>query len=131
MIYFSIKKRLLLGIFLSMILVLGGMGLAAHFVTEHESQEIFSARLATSARVLEVLAAKQLEHATITKPIIIELPKELEHQQPHSEEITGHPYESKISFQVWHSNGTLLAKSATAPDEPLGPMIDGDRKSVV
>jgi two-component system sensor histidine kinase QseC len=125
MIYFSIKKRLLLGIFLSMILILGGMGLAAHFVTEYESQEIFSARLATSARVLEVLTAKQLEHATITKPIIIELPKELEHQQPHSEEITGHPYESKISFQVWHSNGTLLAKSATAPDEPLGPMIDG------
>ena len=36
MTYFSIRKRLLLGIFLSMILILGGMGLAAHFVTEHE-----------------------------------------------------------------------------------------------
>jgi two-component system sensor histidine kinase QseC len=125
MTYFSIRKRLLLGIFLSMIMVLGGMGLAAHFVTEHESKEIFSARLATSARVLEVLAAKQLEHATITNPIIIELPKELEHQHSSTEEISGHPYESKISFQVWHSNGTLLAKSATAPDKPLGPMVEG------
>jgi two-component system sensor histidine kinase QseC len=125
MIYFSIRKRLLLGIFISMIMVLGGMGLAAHFVTKHESQEIFSARLATSARVLEVLVAKQLEHATIANPIIIELPKELEHQHTSTEEISGHPYESKISFQVWHSNGKLLAKSATAPDKPLGPMIEG------
>ena len=131
MIYFSIRKRLLLGIFLSMILILGGMGLAAHFVTEHESEEIFSARLATSARVLEVLAAKQLEHATITKPIIIELPKELEHQHSSTEEITGHPYESKISFQIWHSNGTLLAKSATAPDKPLGPMTEGFGKNLI
>lgn len=125
MIYFSIRKRLLLGIFLSMFMILGGMGLAAHFVTEHESKEIFSARLATSARVLEVLVAKQLEHATIANPIIIELPKELEHQYSSTEEISGHPYESKISFQVWHSNGTLMAKSATAPDKPLGPMIEG------
>ena len=131
MIYFSIRKRLLLGIFLSMILILGGMGIAAHFVTEHESEEIFSARLATSARVLEALAAKQLEHATIAKPIIIELPKELEHQHSSTEEITGHPYESKISFQIWHSNGTLLAKSATAPDKPLGPMTEGFGKNLI
>jgi two-component system sensor histidine kinase QseC len=114
-----------------MIMILGGMGLAAHFVTEHESEEIFSARLATSARVLEVLAAKQLEHATITNPIIIELPKELEHQHSSTEEISGHPYESKISFQIWHSNGKLLAKSATAPDKPLGPMTEGFGKNLI
>lgn len=114
-----------------MILILGGMGLAAHFVTEHESEEIFSARLATSARVLEVLAAKQLEHATITNPIIIELPDELEHQHSSTEEISGHPYESKISFQIWHSNGKLLAKSATAPDKPLGPMTEGFGKNLI
>ena len=129
MIYFSIRKRLLLGIFLSIIVILGGMGLAAHLVTEHESEEIFSARLATSARVLEVLVAKQLEHATIANPIIIELPKELEHQHSSTEEINGHPYESKISFQIWHSNGKLLAKSATAPDKPLGPMTEGFGKN--
>ena len=114
-----------------MILILGGMGLAAHFVTEHESEEIFSARLATSARVLEVLAAKQLEHATINNPIIIELPDELEHQHSSTEEISGHPYESKISFQIWHSNGKFLAKSATAPDKPLGPMTEGFGKNLI
>ena len=114
-----------------MIMILGGMGLAAHLVTEHESEEIFSARLATSARVLEVLVAKQLEHATIANPIIIELPKELEHQHASTEEINGHPYESKISFQVWHSNGKLLAKSATAPDKPLGPMTEGFGKNLI
>jgi two-component system, OmpR family, sensor histidine kinase QseC len=131
MTYFSIRKRLLLGIFLSMIMILGGMGLVAHLVTEHESEEIFSARLATSARVLEVLTARQLEHATITNPIIIELPDELEHQHSSTEEINGHPYESKISFQIWHNNGKLLAKSATAPDKPLGPMTEGFGKNLI
>lgn len=129
MIYFSIRRRLLVGILLSMIVILAGMGIAAHRVTDHESEEIFSARLATSARVLEALVAKQLEHATISNPIIIQLPKELEHSHEEDEEITGHPYESKISFQVWHENGQLLAKSATAPDKPLGPFTEGFSKS--
>ena len=129
MIYFSIRKRLLVGILLSMIVILVGMGITAHRVTDHESEEIFSARLATSARVLEVLVARQLEHATINNPIIIELPKELEHHNHDSEEVTGHPYESKIAFQVWHENGRLLAKSATAPNKPLGPFTEGFSKN--
>ena len=85
MIYFSIRRRLLVGILLSMIVILAGMGIAAHRVTDHESEEIFSARLATSARVLEALVAKQLEHATISNPIIIQLPKELEHSHEEDE----------------------------------------------
>jgi two-component system sensor histidine kinase QseC len=129
MVYFSIRRRLLVGILLSMLVILMGMGIAAHRVTDHESEEIFSARLATSARVLEAFVAKQLEHATITNPIIIQLPKELEHSHDGDEDIMGHPYESKISFQVWHENGQLLAKSATAPDKPLGPFTEGFSKS--
>jgi two-component system sensor histidine kinase QseC len=108
-----------------MVIVMGSVGLAAHWVSEHETDEIFSARLATSARVLEALLARQLEKATIEKPIEIRLPKELENRSGDEKLHSGHPYESKIAFQVWTDDGRLLAKSATAPDLPLGPRVSG------
>jgi two-component system sensor histidine kinase QseC len=124
---YSIRQRLVFGIFISMLFILGGMGVWSHLVAEHESEEIFSARLATSARVLESLVAKQLEKATITSPIIINLPKELEDHDG-ADEVTGHPYETRIAFQVWNKSGTLLAKSASAPNEPLGSFVAGFTK---
>ena len=124
---YSIRQRLVLSILLSMLFILGGMGIWSHLVADHESEEMFSARLATSARVLESLVARQLEKATITSPIIINLPKELEDHDGASE-VAGHPYETKIAFQVWNKSGTLLANSASAPNEPLGSFVAGFTK---
>ena len=122
---FSIRQRLVYGIFIAMVLILSVMGYAAYLVTDHESEEIFSARLATSARVLEALVARQLEKATITSPIIISLPDELEITDEHFSQKVGHSYESKIAFQVWHQDGVLLARSASAPNKALGPLQAG------
>ncbi len=122
---FSIRQRLVYGIFIAMALILSVMGYAAYLVTDHESEEIFSARLATSARVLEALVARQLEKATITSPIIIALPDELEITDEHFSQKVGHSYESKIAFQVWHQDGVLLARSASAPNKALGPLQAG------
>ncbi|WP_255536194.1 ATP-binding protein [Polynucleobacter sp. 30F-ANTBAC] len=127
---YSIRQRLVVGILISMLFILGGMGFWSQLVAEHESEEIFSARLATSARVLESLVARQLEKATITNPIIINLPKELEEADGAGEE-TGHPYESRIAFQVWRNDGTLLAKSASAPNETLGSLKPGFTKHLL
>lgn len=124
---YSIRQRLVLSIFISMLFILGGMGIWSHLVADHESEEMFSARLATSARVLESLVARQLEKATITSPIIINLPKELEDHDG-ANEVTGHPYETKIAFQVWSKSGSLLAKSVSAPNEPLGSFVAGFTK---
>lgn len=122
---YSIRRRLVSGTLASMIVILGGIGIAAHQVARHESEEIFSARLATSARVLEAMVARQLEKATIIEPIVIALPKELEHASGDAPEKYGHSYETKIAFQVWHDNGALLAKSASAPNKVLGPLVAG------
>lgn len=126
----SMRRRLIVGNLVSMLLVLGGIGVAVHQVAEHESEEIFSARLATSARVLDALVTRQLEHATITHPIVIDLPRELEHFESEEPEVYGHAYETKIAFQVWHQEGRLLARSASAPDEPLGPLAAGFHHAV-
>lgn len=121
----SIRRRLVSETLGIMILILGLIAIAAHEVARHESEEIFSARLATSARVLEALAARQLEKATISSPIVIALPRELEHATGDEPEEYGHPYETKIAFQVWRDDGTLLAKSALAPDEALSRLQPG------
>lgn len=122
---YSIRRRLVIAILGAMIAILGGIGLASHLVTQHESEEIFSARLATTARVLEALAARQLETASISQPIIITLPGELENSSSGNQEAYGHDYESKIAFQVWHDDGILLARSASAPDKAFGPFAAG------
>jgi len=118
--HYSVRRRLLLSLFFSMLVILGSVGLAANWVSQHEVDEIFSARLATSARVLEALLARQLEKATISQPLVITLPQALEHADSDEPTTLGHPYESKIAFQVWRSDGMLLAKSASAPVHPLG-----------
>jgi len=122
---YSLRERLLWSLFISMVFILGSIGLVANQVSQHEAEEIFSARLATSARVLEALLAPSLGKATLTQPIVIRLPEELEHAEADQPTSMGHPYESKLAFQVWSEEGLLLAKSATAPFDMLGPRVAG------
>ncbi|HZW13393.1 MAG TPA: sensor histidine kinase [Noviherbaspirillum sp.] len=122
---YSVRRRLVTGTLACMVLILGGIGYAVNDAARHESEEIFSARLATSARVLEALVARQIEMASISQPIVISLPKELESAEDDEPEDYGHPYETKIAFQVWDDEGRLLVKSALAPATALGPLRAG------
>jgi two-component system sensor histidine kinase QseC len=121
----SIRARLLVGILISLAVILGAAALASYAVSRHEAEELFGARLATSARVLESLVAKQVAHATLAEPIIVELPKELELLEGDAGTPYGHPYETKIAFQVWRDDGVLLARSASAPKASLGTNTAG------
>ena len=122
---YSGRRRLVVATLIGMLLIFSGIGLAAHAVARYESEELFSARLATSARVLEALVARQLSLATLERPIVITLPRELEAATSNEPETYGHRYETKVAFQVWHSDGTLLAKSASAPSAALAPLRAG------
>ena len=122
---YSGRRRLVAATLICMLGIFIGIGLGAHAVARRESDELFSARLATSARVLEALVAKQLEHATISKPLVIALPHELETTTSNEPKAYGHRYETKIAFQVWNAEGMLLAKSASAPMVPLAPLRIG------
>jgi two-component system sensor histidine kinase QseC len=121
----SIRARLLIGILLALVLILGTAAWWSYEVTKHESEELFSARLATSARVLEALVARSVDHATLSHPLVIALPKELEHSTDDQGSALGHPYETKIAFQVWHEDGTLLARSTSASLRPFSPNASG------
>lgn len=128
---YSIRRRLVIGTLACMILILGGIGIVAHKMARHESEEIFSARLATSARVLEALVARQIEKATISVPIEIVLPKALEEAKGDEPQDYGHPYETKIAFQVRNTQGALLARSSSAPDAALGEMKAGFSRNTI
>jgi hypothetical protein len=70
----SIRLLLLAG---SAIILLGVLGLTTWLSMEagrDEAGELFDARLATSARVLDSLMARQIEHATINAPLVMSLP---------------------------------------------------------
>lgn len=122
---YSLRRRMVGATLACMLLIFGGIGLGAHRVARHESEELFSARLATSARVLEALVAHQLGAATAARPIEIALPKELESVTSDEPQAFGHRYENKVAFQVWGDDGQLLARSVSAPGVTLGKLVAG------
>jgi two-component system sensor histidine kinase QseC len=121
----SILALLLAGTSAALLAVLGVAAWLSFAGSEEEAQELFDARLATSARVLEALVARQLENATVAAPIVIALPGPLESESHDVPGPLGHYYETKIAFQVRDANGRLLARSASAPDAPFAPLAAG------
>ena len=123
--YFSLRRHLVIGIVSATVLILGGVAFATYWALEHETDEIFKARLATSARVLEALITDQIEHRPPNDPISISLPASIETNSSATGDSSGHEYERKIAFQVWNDTGLLLAKSESAPAKPLSPFVEG------
>lgn len=72
---------------------------------ESEAEELFDAHLAQTAALLAVLSSEQSG----------DLP----------EELPSHRYARKVAFQVWSDKGKLLARSTTAPREPLTDQAKG------
>ena len=121
----SILALLLAGTSAALLAVLGAAAWLSFAGSEEEAQELFDARLATSARVLEALVARQVEKATIAAPIVIALPGPLESESHDVPGPLGHYYETKIAFQVRDASGRLLARSASAPAAPFAPLAAG------
>jgi two-component system sensor histidine kinase QseC len=121
----SIRAVLLAGTIATLLVVLGVAAWMSFEGSEEEAQELFDARLATSARVLEAFLARQVEHATVAAPIVIQLPAPIEAAEHDALRTEGHYYETKIAFQVWSGDRRLLVRSASAPDTPFAPLAAG------
>jgi two-component system sensor histidine kinase QseC len=72
---------------------------------ESEAEELFDAHLAQTAALLVVLSSEESS----------DLP----------EELPSHRYARKVAFQIWSDKGKLLARSTTAPREPLTDQTKG------
>ena len=108
-----------------LIVVLGAAAWLGYLAGEHEAEEVFDARLATSARVLDALVARELETTGAAQPLVVTLPWPLDRAPDQAPNPLGHYYETKIAFQVWNDRGALLLRSASAPAAAFAPMTAG------
>ena len=122
---YSMRAVLLAGTIATLLAVLGAAAWLSFEGSEDEAHELFDARLATSARVLEAFLARQVDHATLDSPIVIKLPAEIEASGHDAPSPLGHYYETKIAFQVWNNDRKLLVRSELAPRTPFAPVLAG------
>jgi len=117
----SIRRRtltLIIGLLLTGLLVLSLFNLHD---SNHEIAEVYDAQLAQNARLLlgvmhMPLASKEREdlYQAFNKALGGAMPK-----------VDGHPYESKIAFQVWNNQGEVLVHTASAPSFTTPPTAPG------
>ncbi|MGV8918138.1 MAG: ATP-binding protein [Pseudomonas sp.] len=89
--------------------------------SNHEIAEVYDAQLAQNARLLQGvmrMPLAQKEHAQLYQAFN----QALGQAEPR---VDGHPYESKIAFQVWDLQGNLLVHTASAPSFAQPPQSKG------
>lgn len=117
----SIRRRtltLIIGLLLTGLLVLSVFNLHD---SNHEIAEVYDAQLAQNARLLQGVMRMPLasqEHADLYQAFN----KALSEAAPR---VDGHPYESKIAFQVWNQQGEVLVHTASAPSFTSPPLTPG------
>ena len=117
----SIRRRTLT---LIIGLVLAGLAVISVFNwndSNHEIAEVYDAQLAQNARLLQGVMRMPLaskEHAELYQAFN----KALGEAVP---SVDGHPYESKIAFQVWNRQGEVLVHTASAPSFTAPPSQPG------
>lgn len=93
-----------------------------------EAGELFDAKLAHSARVLQGLAEDALAHGALREADALVIGVYEGGGEGIGEALAtpaGHAYETKLTFQAWRPDGTLLLRSSNAPAQPLAPRRDG------
>lgn len=145
----SIRLLLLAGSAIILLGVLGSTVWLAVVAGRDEADELFDARLATSARVLDSLMARQIEHATLSSPLVMDLPAPIRAgARAHDRAIDagsnmplswrlqdwlfghhdvetplGHEYETHIAYQIWSdaSDEGPAALLARSSSAPAAP----------
>lgn len=145
----SIRLLLLAGSAVILLGVLGSTVWLAVAAGRDEADELFDARLATSARVLDSLMARQIEHATLNAPLVMDLPAPIRagaraHDRALDAGVTmpfswrlqdwlfghhdvesslGHEYETHIAYQIWSEAADEAAATllARSSSAPAAP----------
>ncbi|WP_210644559.1 ATP-binding protein [Pseudomonas sp. Tri1] len=117
----SIRRRtltLIIGLMLAGLAVISVLNLHD---SNHEIAEVYDAQLAQNARLLQGVMHMPLAsqaHADLYRAFNTALSE----AAPRND---GHPYESKIAFQVWNAQGEVLVHTASAPSFRAPPVEPG------
>lgn len=119
----SIRRRTLGVVLLVFGLSMLVIGLTSYQDAAHEVEELFDARLAQNARLLEGLVGAPLPEDE-RDALLASIDKALQRSDETQSPVMRHPYESKLVFQAWRGE-TLVLRSAQAPLEPLTSRRNG------
>lgn len=119
----SIRRRTLGVVLLVFGLSMLVIGLTSYRDAAHEVEELFDARLAQNARLLEGLVGAPLPEDE-RDALLGSIDTALQRSDETNGSVIRHPYESKLVFQAWRGE-TLLLRSAQAPQAPLTSLRNG------
>ncbi|MGE8413912.1 MAG: ATP-binding protein [Pseudomonas sp.] len=108
----SVRARILLPV---LVLVLLGDVLISWLVlrdSHHEIEEVYDAQLAQSARLLQGVLRSQAPGNADWERLYQAFDQAMSRV---GVEGAAHPYETRLTFQVWRDDGQLLVRSAEAP----------------
>ena len=103
---FSLRRRLTLLLSLSLVLVWAATLLFSYREVREEVNELFDARLEEGARTLMLLDLKRLRQLSAAENLAA----------PEGDQDRDHDPAQHLSFQVWNGDGSLLLRSAQAPN---------------
>ncbi|WP_442108115.1 sensor histidine kinase [Pseudomonas sp. NUPR-001] len=107
----SLRQRTLWRVMLLLSVGTGLLALYNYHDSSHEIDEIYDAQLAQNARLLQGVMSMPLDDAG-RHALYLAFDQALSRAGKHR---IGHPYESKLAFQVWNTNGEVLVHTASAP----------------
>jgi len=117
----SIRRRtltLIIGLMLAGLAVISVLNLHD---SNHEIAEVYDAQLAQNARLLQGVMRMPMvskDHADLYKAFN----QALNEATPGAD---GHPYETKIAFQVWNARNEVLVHTASSPSFSQPPVTPG------
>ena len=116
----SIRQRLLWTLLSATLVVWVGTAIKNYYDNRHEIAELFDAQLAQSARALLALSA----HEMYEQLAYIAQAQGQSRNLPERRSAQVHKYEQHLAFQIWSTDGILVALSDSAPTDPLAGAPD-------
>jgi len=112
----SIRQKLLLLLLGAILIAWVVIGFFIYYSIQHEIEEVYDAQLVQNAKLLASLVRHELEESH-------QLQIDTDDFLP-----VVHKYETKISFIIYHGDGTLMTRSPSSPILPVNEYLDGFRK---
>lgn len=117
----SLRQRTLWRVMLLLLLGTGLLALYNYHDSRHEINEVYDAHLAQNARLLQGVMSLPVQNDA--RDAMYQAFNEALGQAGHHR--VGHPYESKLAFQVWGEGGALLVRTPSAPKLDAPPTAPG------
>lgn len=120
----SIRARTLLLVLGLLILSTSLIAYKSYRDAQHEIEELFDAQLAQTARLLAGVVARDMPFAARQRlQEALDQAAQAQHNKADNAFSSGHPYESKLAFQVLDEQGHVVLQSASAPSGVLEQMV--------